>query len=581
MYRTGQTIHETLKNIENHTYVLPAIQREYVWQPEQICRLYDSFMQGYPFGAFLFWNVEPENSRQWKFYDFVREYHQRNNPHCPELGILPNTRLIAVLDGQQRLTAINIGLRGSMAVKEPNKWWSNPDAFPIRHLYLNLLAERGDEEQGNAYDFDFLTEARAPQADESHFYFKVADILRMNTGPDMTEWLMEKGLEGEGFKRAYRTLDRLHRVVYVEQCIAFYEETEQDLERVLNIFIRMNSGGTPLSYSDLLLSIAVAQWETKDARREIHTLVDEINDIGNGFALSHDFVLKAGLMLTDIASVGFRVANFNRENMALLETQWDEVRRALILTVSLVASFGFNGQTLRADSALLPIAYYLYRKGSPHNFITHSQFETDRTAIRNWLLRSLLKASGIWGSGLDTLLTALRAVIREAGTNDFPVEELREAMARRGKSLVFEPEEIEELADMAYGDRRLFPLLSFLFPFVDLRNHFHIDHVFPASRITAKKLRDVGIPDEEHEVFQARRDKLANLQLLGSELNNEKRAKLPSEWLVATYPDEATRQDHCERHLLGDVPPDIAGFPKFVEARRARLHARIAEMINP
>ncbi len=581
MYRTGQTIYETLRNIENHTYVLPAIQREYVWQPEQICRLWDSLMQGYPFGAFLFWNVEPENSGRWKFYDFVRDYHERTNPHCPELGILPDTRLIAVLDGQQRLTAFNIGLRGSMAIKIPNKWWSNPDAFPIRRLYLNLLAERGDEEQGNAYEFDFLTESRAPQIDESYFYFKVSDILQMDAGPDMMEWLMDKGLEREALKRANRTLDRLHRIVHVEQCVAYYEETSQDLDRVLNIFIRMNSGGTTLSYSDLLLSIAVAQWETKDARHEIHTLVDEINDIGNGFALSHDFVLKAGLMLTDIASVGFRVANFNRENMALLETQWDDIRRALVLAVSLAASFGFNGQTLRADSALLPIAYYLFRKGSPHNFITHSLFEADRTAIRNWLLRSILKPSGIWGSGLDTLLTALRAVIREAGTDHFPVEELREALARRGKSLVFEPEEIEELADMKYGDRRLFPLLSFLFPFIDLRNHFHIDHVFPASRFTTKKLHDGGIPGEQHEDFQARRDELANLQLLGSELNNEKRAKLPSDWIVETYPDEASRQDHCERHLLGDVPPDIAGFPNFVEARRARLHARITEMINP
>ena len=81
---------------------------------------------------------------------------------------------------------------------------------------------------------------------------------------------MDKGLEGEALRRANRTLDRLHRIVHVEQCVAYYEETSQNLDRVLNIFIRMNSGGTTLSYSDLLLSIAVAQWETKDARHEIH-----------------------------------------------------------------------------------------------------------------------------------------------------------------------------------------------------------------------------------------------------------------------------------------------------------------------
>jgi hypothetical protein len=69
-----------------------------------------------------------------------QNYHERDNPHCPELGTLPNQAVTAVLDGQQRLTALNIGLRGSMAVKEPNKWWTNPNAFPKRVLRLNLLS---------------------------------------------------------------------------------------------------------------------------------------------------------------------------------------------------------------------------------------------------------------------------------------------------------------------------------------------------------------------------------------------------------------------------------------------------------
>ena len=115
MYSSGDTVLETLRGIEKHGYVLPAIQREFVWRPEQICRLFDSLMQGYPFGAFLFWRVEPENSGRYKFYDFVRHYHERDNPHCPVLDQLPNQPLIAILDGQQRLTALNIGLRGSIA----------------------------------------------------------------------------------------------------------------------------------------------------------------------------------------------------------------------------------------------------------------------------------------------------------------------------------------------------------------------------------------------------------------------------------------------------------------------------------
>src|SRR4249919_3248920 len=114
MYKPGGTIATALNRIQQTQYVLPAIQREFVWKPEQIERLFDSLMQGYPFGTFLFWKVEPERSGQFKFYSFVQNYHERDAAHCPELGTLPNRELTAVLDGQQRLTALNIGLRGSM-----------------------------------------------------------------------------------------------------------------------------------------------------------------------------------------------------------------------------------------------------------------------------------------------------------------------------------------------------------------------------------------------------------------------------------------------------------------------------------
>ena len=58
MYQTGNTISATLDAVHRHDLVLPAIQREFVWRPEQICRLFDSLMQGYPFGTFLYWRVD-------------------------------------------------------------------------------------------------------------------------------------------------------------------------------------------------------------------------------------------------------------------------------------------------------------------------------------------------------------------------------------------------------------------------------------------------------------------------------------------------------------------------------------------
>ena len=579
MHQQGGTIKEALDSIASHSYVLPAIQREFVWQPEQVCNLFDSVMQGYPFGEFMFWRVEAQNSGQYRWYDFVREYHQRLNPHCPELGPIHDKPLTAVLDGQQRLTAFNIGLRGSMAIKLPYKWWNSSDAFPKRVLALDLLAPPDPDEEGSRYAFEFVNEDRIG-LEHARLWFKVSDIMKMNSGPDMFDWLSDKGLDHERQRLAFRTLDRLYQAIRVELVVAYYEEKSQDIERVLNIFIRCNSGGTPLSYSNLLLSIAVSQWDTLDARKEVHGLVDEMNNVRPGLLFNADFVLKAGLMLTDIASVGFRVENFTHENMGILEDNWPNIRQALLETVELVDSFGFDSRTIQATNSLLPIAYYLYKKGAPQNFDTSDHYLSDRKIIRGWLTRSILKESGIWGSGLDTLLTALREEIRHSGGSEFPAAEIRHAMRQRSKTLEFVEEEIEDLADMRLGDRRIFALLTMLFPHLESKDGSDIDHVFPKSRFTPNRLEAACVADEQIGVFRDRCDRLANLQLLDRSVNQEKRATLPAEWLDFHCPEDQARQHYCDRHLLGDVPREITEFTDFYSIRRKKLRDRIAVLVN-
>lgn len=578
MYQTGGTIRETLDAVQKNSYVLPAIQREFVWKPDKICRLFDSLMQGYPFGTFLYWRVEKSNSSRYKFYGFVCNYHERDNPHCPQLSTFHASDLTAVLDGQQRLTALNIGLCGSMAYRVPYKWKNNPNAYPVRYLYLDLLAKSQDnDDTGEKYRFEFLTEEQASSDNVDACWFKAKDILGMQSGPEMLEWLNAR-LSQDKTTPAFKVLHQLYRVVHDQHLISYYEEKSQDLEKVLNIFIRLNSGGMVLSYSDLLLSIAVAQWEG-DARTEIHSLVDELNSTGDGFSFSKDLVLKAGLMLAEIGNVGFKVENFNHQNMAILEQKWPDVKRSLRIAVQLLATFGFNEKTLRADSAILPIAYYVCHRKLNTDYITKSQFESDRSAIRNWLIRSLLKASGIWGSGLDTLLTALREAISTHGNDAFPTEKLQDVMSRRGKSLVFTDEEIGELVEMPYGDKRLFALLALLFPFVDVKNHFHIDHVFPQSRFTKTKLKKAGVADEDLADFEEMVNGLPNLQLLEGPENIEKLASLPSEWLSTHFTSVSARQNFCERHHLGTVPESITEFRTFYDARREALRSRIAKLV--
>ena len=584
MYQTGgtikkTTIKKTLEKIHSKNFVLPAIQREFVWKPEQICKFFDSLMQGYPFGTFLYWRVAAEKVREFKFYELMRNYHERDNPRCTQMEDIPNRPLTAVLDGQQRLTALNIGLRGTMTWKLPRKRWKSPGAFPERKLHLDLLSGSEPDENGIRYIFAFLTDEQSGQQSEDHCWYPVDSILKSHEYPDLQEWVNER-LDQSKVNHAFRILARLRDVVHTHKLVAFYKEKEQNLEKVLNIFIRMNSGGTVLSYSDLLLSVAVAQWDQYDARDEINNLVGEMNDIGNGFNFSKDLVLKAGLMLSDIGNVGFKVENFNKKNMATLEDKWQSIKEALLLTAQILSDFGFNAQTIRADSAILPIACYLHQRKFGESYLTHKSHDDDRKNIREWFIKSLLK-SGIWGSGLDTLLAALRDTIREHGTSHFPYHEIREVMAPRGKSISFEPEEIDELADMSYGDKNLFALMSLLFPFIKRGHIFHMDHIFPKGRFTDSNLQKASMPEDEIEQIKENANRIANLQLLDGTENKEKHATMPLHWITEKYPEENGRQSHMHLHLLDGLSDNLADFPAFYDRRREAIKKRIAEILNP
>lgn len=574
-YQTPITILKTLEAIHRHDLVLPAIQREFVWSNAQICRFYDSLMQGYPFGTFLYWAVSEETSQMFKWYDFVLHYHKKDNPHCPELPPM-HRPLTAVLDGQQRLTALNIGLSGSVARKLPRLHITSPWAFPQRFLHLDLLAEPSEEEEIK-YTFAFPSDEELRRADASKCWFKVAEIVGMQSGPPMLEWIKSKNLPSDQELRAYKTLDTLYHVVHTNLIVTRYEEESQVIDKVLQIFIRMNSGGTFLSHSDLLLSIAVAQFDELDARQEVYDLVDDLQEIG--FSMGKDFVLKAGLMLSSLP-VAFKVDNFNRSNMRQLEQNWSKMRQALMLTARLATEvFGFSQDNLSARNALLPIAYYLYKKGFGDDLLTHSSHEDDRKSIKVWLIRTLIK-SGIWGSGVDTLLTALREAIDKHGESAFPSEALMRDMAMRGKSVNLEEEEIEALADLQYSDSQVFPMLSFLFPFAQAINGFHVDHIFPRAQVTPSNLRAAGYADETIKPCLDNVNGLANLQLLNANENLEKGGKLPGDWLDGKFPSgsEVARQEYANNRLLGDVP-GLEGFEKFYEARREALKERIRTLV--
>lgn len=573
-FQTPRSVEEMLTAIHKREYLMPAIQREFVWGADQITKLVDSLMRGYPVGSFLLWDVKPETAQSYTFYEFLTNYHERDNPYADKATVPAGSGTTAVLDGQQRLTSLNIALYGSFAEKKKYAWWNSADAFPVKRLYLNLVDEPDDEELGTKYDLRFLTDREASAADgEADKWFRVGAVLDLaNAGPAIMRELEQRGIAGSA--DAFQRLYDLYEAVRVLKPMNYFLVTDQDADKVLEIFVRVNSGGTTLSYSDLLLSMATNQWQELDAREEVRSLVSEINsNAGRQFSFSKDVVLKTALTIADV-DVRFKVTNFTQGNMAKVEAAWPQIKGALLRAATLLQQFGYNERNLTANSVIVPVAHYLHLRGAGDSYLDSTADAADRLALQRWVTRSLVKR-GIWGSGLDTLLTRIRDVLRTNSTNGFPVAAVEEAMAAVGKSLAFDNAEIDELLNLKYAGQRTFSVLSVLYPGLDLSKKFHEDHIFPKSRFTKKKLLDAGVPLDSIDDYLTAVNLLPNLQLLAGTANIEKQDGLPAEWIDTAFPSEDKRATYLAENDLDGLPLDLADFTSFFEGRKQRIRTRL------
>lgn len=575
-YETPLTIAEVMQDISNNEYVLPSIQREYVWDTEQVETLFDSLMQDYPIGAFLFWEIEKARLQDYDFYEFLRNYHEKNNTHNKKVDLKGSDGVTAVLDGQQRLTSIYIGLKGSYAYRLKYKQKKSENAYPVRYLYLNLIDDAQDET--NKYDFRFLTDKEFGEMTEG-FWYKVGDILFMTQPGETSQYVLDNiAFAGtytkEQTMHANNTLQKLYNVVHTDKTLSYYKEKASELDKVLNIFIRVNSGGTVLTYSDLLLSIASAQWENHDAREEITDFVDDINSIGGGFRINKDFVLKTALVLTDFPNIAFKVDNFNKSNMMKIEMNWENIKRAIKLSVHLISSFGYTGETLSSNNALIPIAYYLLTIGMPDNFVESGATKENRSKIKKWLIMTLLKK--VFSGQPDNVIRPIRDIIRENGNNEFPITEIIDKFKGTNKSIQFTEDDIDEyLLKLRYGKSETLSVLMLLYPSLDFSNKFHEDHMYPRSKFKKSYLRKMGISEDRLDTYIDSVNDIGNLQLLAAQLNEE---KLDTDFDVWFHKQQVTDTDKIQYrkiHYLPDMDYTYDMFLEFIEKRKKLLKKQL------
>lgn len=572
------TIKEAIDQIHKKVYLLPAIQREFVWDTYQIERLFDSLMRDYPINSFLFWTVDKENTKNYQFYEFLREYHERDNRHNPKANLNGTGDIIAILDGQQRLTSLYLGLKGTYSYKLARKRWENNESFPKRKLYLNLLLPSKNEEF--EYDFRFLTEDEGQERDENTFWFSVGEILNLFELHQINEYLIENGLLSKGdtnSKFANKTLFKLWKAVHETKSINFFLEKDESLDKVLNIFIRVNSGGTQLSYSDLLLSIASAQWKELDAREEITSFVDEINSIGDGFSIDKDFILKNCLVLGNFSEIAFKVDNFNQENMLAIEKNWDNITKSIKLSFILLKGFGYNRDTLTSNNAVIPISYFINKIGNPDNFTESDKYKNERAEILKWLVIVLLKR--VFSGQPDNVLRPIRETIRTS-KNGFSFTEIADKLKGTSKSLSFDEDDLHNLLFYQYGQSYTYSILALLYPTLDFRNKFHQDHIFPKKQFTRKKLLKAGIPDDEIVFYLENYNCIANLQLLEGIPNQEKSGTDFKEWLDKKFPDKEDRKIYMKKNYVPDIDLSLTNFKMFIEQREKMILSKFKEIIS-
>jgi uncharacterized protein with ParB-like and HNH nuclease domain len=327
MSYTITTVAETLNRINKDLYI-PGIQRPYVWTQDQIIRLFDSLMRKYPVGTLLLWDLPAQSRGDWEIYRFIENFWE-GDIHNDQIQVDADAPCTLVLDGQQRLTSLLIGMKGTYMVRQKRKRRSNADAWDEVALHIDLAhaAEGDDEVDDNDnplqehYRFAFFDVNKHPKQEPGELWFELSFIL--GTGNEEAlertsrSWIDNNtSLTERQRVTARANLNRLWEMAWKDQAIAYFTEFSDSYDRVLDIFIRANDGGTKLSRSDLLMSVITLRWEQFNAREETENLLKELTELLQPKrSIQREFLLRSALFLNNL-NFTIQVKNFTPSNIS-------------------------------------------------------------------------------------------------------------------------------------------------------------------------------------------------------------------------------------------------------------------------
>ncbi|WQW14522.1 DUF262 domain-containing protein [Helicobacter pylori] len=548
----------------NGRYFLPDIQREYVWlqkaDEKKIEKLFDSILRGYPIGSFLFWKLPKEDIAKsdeqdsdklnFQLYQFITNYDERK-PHNEKIRIeqIKRDDLYIVLDGQQRLTSLYIGLKGTRTLKKKNAKINNPNAYEEKRLYLNLKHQPNMDSPEDNYEFEF--HAQKPENDEEHWWFKVGDILELKSVVNYTREHKLGDKESE-------LLETLNKAFHDKQLISYFEETEKNLNKVLNIFIRVNSGGVKLSYSDLLMSILTASFSS-DIRERMNELVDALKD--KGFPnVGKDQVLKTCLLLIG-KDTTFELKNFNKKNIKEIEDNWEKITKSIYNAAKLLETFGYAGY-LGSAYILSSLAYFYFLNSK----MDKNDEQQALKFVRNAQITSYFTPS------TDTKLNNIANSMKGAQT----FESFNHNLAKHQTCpLKITNDAIEEMM-CSSSHALVFPILQILYPNLNYKtNTFHIDHIYPKSKFNKEN-------EKLNQDFYKCENHLYNLQLLEGAENSAKKDKDHEVWLKEEYKNQQAIEEYKRKNYIDPtLELEWENIKEFREKREEAIIKTLKEVLLP
>lgn len=530
-------------------YWLPNIQRPFVWKEDQIERLFDSILREYPIGTLLVWKTKSKIRRR-KFIDNYKLDIKLTDFYVPE----DDKQKMLVLDGQQRLQSLFIGLLGSYERKE---------------LCLNVLSGDLVAPEDIRYKFKFIanTEIKAP-------WFKLKDIVFSNKEYDETADLIkakfDTDLSDVDKKKITRIVAKLTRIFGTEENLVYQVVDSVDNSElyteddIVEIFIRANSGGTPLGKSDLLFSLLTSSWDEADEQME--DLLETLNK--TGYSFNRDFVLKTCL------SIFGKGAAYNVEKFRDIKTRQSIIDNWTLISDAIkdVKDFIYGKTFVKTDATLpsylvlIPLIYFRYH---------HKDKWNSTLNIPNYLLRTLL-ASAFSGSP-DALIDKCTKKIDE--TKSFDITEIFGVIKADGRNLEISRDTVLKTY---YGSKQIHLLFNLWYNFnyqpTYNQNKPQVDHIFPQSQL--KKIKVANPETGRMDILKYKwddRDQIGNCMLLTAQENGSggKTDILPEVW----FADKS--KDYLELHL---IPQDkelwkLENFEKFVEERKKLIEAKFDSII--